>query len=358
MAKPLVTICVPTRNRVASLKKSIQKILDQDYTPLEIIISDNASTDGTEAFCEELERSDHRVRYVRHPQNIGLHGNLNFCLGSGNGEFLCIFHDHDHHEANIVSTYVAFLRQHLNVGLVCSDWELIDEEGRFLGTRTHDVKPVTPGLEYIERATRSGRSSIGIPGAMIRREALGTVRFVDDAPVGYGDFPVWFEIAERWSVGHVDGQLWRWTQSEQSQSAGTVTSMAQQYHENLMHYCEMHLERWPEHGETVARWQSNIRRYLFWSLAYEVALYCRSKKTSAGSFPVTKGLPTRYELMGYKLRPEELKDVLAQMRSYSTGAKQHTVLLLITLLIRLNVTWPLAWSVEHHTRLRGVLGLS
>ena len=159
-------------------------------------------------------------------------------------------------------------------------------------------------------------------------------------------------------MGHVDGQLWCWTQSEQSQSAGTVTSMAQQYHENLMHYCEMHLERWPEHGETVARWQSNIRRYLFWSLAYEVALYCRSKKTSAGSFPVTKGLPTRYELMGYKLRPEELKDVLAQMRSYSTGAKQPTVLLLITLLIRLNVTWPLAWSVEHHTRLRGVLGLS
>ena len=182
MAKPLVTICVPTRNRVASLKKSIQKILDQDYTPLEIIISDNASTDGTEAFCEELERSDHRVRYVRHPKNIGLHGNLNFCLGSGDGEFLCIFHDHDDHEANIVSTYVAFLCEHLDVGLVCSDWELIDEEGRSLGTRTHDVKPVTPGLEYIERATRSGRSSIGIPGAMIRREALGTVRFVDDAP--------------------------------------------------------------------------------------------------------------------------------------------------------------------------------
>ena len=358
MANPLVTICVPTRNRVASLKRSIKKILDQDYTPLEIIISDNASTDDTEGFCEELEKSDHRVRYVRHQQNIGLHGNLNFCLGSGDGEFLCIFHDHDDHDATIVSTYVTFLSQHPDVGLVCSDWELIDEEGRCLGARAHDVESVTPGLEYIERTIRSGRSSIGIPGAMIRRAALGSVRFVDEAPVGYGDFPVWFEIAERWSVGHVDGRLWRWTQSAESQSAGTVTSMAEQYHENLMQYCAAHLRRWPEHSESVVWWESRIRRYLFWALAYEVALYCRSKKTNVRSFSANKGLPTRYELMGYKLQPEELKDVLAQLRSYSTGAGQRTVSFLINMLIKLNVTWPLAWSAEHHARLRGVLGLS
>ena len=355
MANPLVTICVPTRNRVASLERSIQKILDQDYTPLEIVISDNASTDDTEAFCRDLERSDPRVSYVRHSHNIGLHGNLNFCLGSGAGEFLCNFHDHDDHEPTIVSTYVAFMREHPGVGLVCSDWELIDEEGHCLGAREHDVDPVMPGMEYIERTIRSGRSSIGIPGAMIRRSALGSVRFVDEAPVGYGDFPVWFEIAEKWSVGHVPGRLWRWTQSAQSQSAGTVTSMTQQYHENMMRYCEAHLRRWPEHGEIVDRWRSSVRRYLFWSLAYEVALYCRSKGTSGR--PRADALPTRYELMSYRLAPEELRAVLAQLRSYSTGVGQRIVSLLINLLIRLNVTWPLAWTVAYHARLRGVLGL-
>jgi hypothetical protein len=357
MVNPLVTICVPTRNRVASLDKSISNILRQDYASIEVIISDNASSDGTEAFCRDLQRSDSRVTYVRHPRNIGLHGNLNFCLSAGAGEFLCNFHDHDHHHHAIVSTYVAFLLQHPDVGLVCSDWELIDEEGRCLGARDHDVEPVMLGLDYIERTIRSGRSSIGIPGAMIRRSALGSVRFVDSAPVGYGDFPIWFEIAEKWSVGHVSGRLWSWTQSAGSQSEGTVTSMTQQYYENMMQYCEAHLRRWPDHGETVARWKSSVRRFLFWALAYEVALYCRSKKMSGRVDPASSSLPTRYELMNYSLRPEELRDVLAQLWSYSAGVGQRLVALLMNVFIKLNVTWPLAWSAAHHAKLRGILGL-
>ena len=364
MAKPLVTICIPTRNRVGALRKSVKPILNQDYASVEIIISDNDSNDGTEVFCRELERLDHRVRYIRQPRNIGLHGNLNFCLGAGHGEFLCLFHDHDDHDLAIVSTYVAFLLDHPDVGLVCSDWELIDEAGSRVGVRDHDVEPVMPGLEYIERTIRSGRSSIGIPGTMIRRSALGSIRFVSEAPVGFGDFPVWFEVAETWNVGHVSRRLWCWTQSPRSQSARTITSMTPDYHENLTRYCDAHLKRWPEHGELVARWRSSITRYLFWALAYETGLYFRTK----GSGPETAGAAKRgtdpgdgsatlFEMLGYRLGPEEFQEALMQLRSYRTGSLQHAAFLVINALIRLRCTWPLVWSTRYHARLRNVLGL-
>ncbi len=353
---PLVTICVPTRNRAVALEKSLKSILAQDYAPIEVIVSDNASTDGTEALGRALEASDPRVRYVRHPMNIGLHGNHNFCLGAGSGELLCVFHDHDERDPAIVSTYVEFLRAHPDVGLVCSNWDLIDETGQCLGVRDHAVAEVTPGLEFIGRTLRSGRSAIGLPGAMIRRAALGEIRFVNDAPVGFGDFPVWFEVAERWNIGHVDGRLWRWTQTSHSQSARTITSMSHDYYENLTRYCDDHLTRWPGHLAMVDAWRASITRYLFWALAYEAGLYFRSAEPSS-STAVKDGSATLFEILGYRLRPDEFQEALAQLRAYRTGFVQHGAFWIIAALIRLNFTGPLVWGVRHHARLRNVLGL-
>ena len=359
---PLVTVAVPTRNRVASLEKSLASILAQDYAPIEVIISDNASTDGTEDLCRAVEASDPRVRYIRHGQNIGLHGNHNFCMGAGTGEFLCIFHDHDERAPTIISTYVKFLLAHADVGLVCSDWELIDESGRRLGIRDHQVAAVTAGFDFIERTMRSGRSSIGIPGAMIRRSALGAIRFVDEAPVGFGDFPVWFEVAERWNIGHVHERLWGWAQSSDSQSARTITSMSRDYHENLTAYCDAHLARWPNHADMVARWRADITRFLFWALAYEASLYFKPRRltpsvAARAAAEEGAGALTLFELLGYQLKPEEFQQALGQMRRYRTGVLQHVAYACITTLIRLHCTWPLAWGVRHQARLRNVLGL-
>ena len=48
MSGPLVTIAIPTRNRAASLRKSLENILALEYSPIEILISDNCSDDNTE----------------------------------------------------------------------------------------------------------------------------------------------------------------------------------------------------------------------------------------------------------------------------------------------------------------------
>ena len=353
MATPLVSICIPTRNRAASLRESLATIRAQDYSPIEILISDNCSEDDTERVCRELAEADPRIRYVRHGANIGLHGNHNFCMDASRGEYLCIFHDHDTRDLRAVSKYVAFLEEHPFVGVVCSDWDLINDAGERIGVRDHRVNPVTPGLEYIEQTMRSGRSSIGIPGAMVRRRALGSARFIVDAPIGFGDFALWFRVAETSDVGHLSERLWSWRQNRESHSARTIESIADDYLQNLGGYCDDHLRRYPEHAALVARWRQSISRYLFWALAYEVGLYFR-KRGPHSSQAADRSL---FEIMDYHLTPEQFRHALAQMKRHRTGVVQHAAFAAANTLIHLRLTRPLAWATEHQAALRGVLGL-
>ena len=351
---PLVTVSVPTRNRARSLRESIRSICGQDYRPLEIVISDNASEDETEHVCGELVAADDRIRYVRHPRNIGLHGNHNFCLAAGAGEFLCVFHDHDRHDPRIISKYVDFLRTNPKTGVVCSDWELINDSDARIGFRDHNVPAITPGLDYIGQTIRSGRSSIGIPGAMVRRSALGNARFIPDAPIGFGDFPLWFQVAERSDVGHISERLWSWRQNKESHSARTIEAIAADFRTNLERYCDEHLSRWPQHGARVGEWRRSIRRYLFWALAYEVSLHFRPRTSEAQPQKSDRSL---FEIMDYCLSDAQFQHAMDQMRSYRTSPAEHLASLIIETLVRIGVTFPLGWAAAYQASLRGVLRL-
>ena len=353
MADPLVTVGIPTYNRASSLKRSIRMIQDQTYRHLDILISDNASHDDTEAVCRALAAADPRIRYVRQPRNIGLHGNHNFCMDQSRGEFLCLFHDHDEHGPDLVNRYVAFLQQHPEVGVVCSDWDLIDENDRIAGARVADVADVTPGLDYIGQTIRSGRSSIGIPGAMVRRSALGASRFDPDGPTGFGDFVIWFEIAERHAIGHLPERLWRWRVQRDSQSARTIESLTHDYGLYLRRYCDDHLRRWPGHAARVRRWRADIDHYLFWALAFELALECRRRSRVAPR----SHAPTLFDIYDYTLTPEQLTRARHKLRESRRGPLAFAAWVGIELSLRLRVSGPLAWSTQHHASLRKILGL-
>jgi glycosyltransferase involved in cell wall biosynthesis len=353
LSKPLVSICIPTRNRAASLRESLKSILAQDYDTLEIVISDNCSDDDTQTVGRALMREDRRIRYVRHDTNIGLHRNHNFCFDSARGDFICVWHDHDTRDQRIVTEYVSFLDRHPDVGVVCSDWNLINDADECIGVREHNVPEIVAGVDYIDQTIRSGRTSIGIPGAMVRAAALADTRFVAEAPIGFGDFPLWFRVAETWDVGHISKRLWSWRQNSESHSARTIESIARDYDQNLNAYCDDHLKRWPGHGALVDRWRANIRHFLFWALAYEVALHFRNGAEVHG----TASERSLFEIMNYRLSPQQFAHALSQMRAYRTSAGERVAYAGIMTLITLRWTWPVAWMSRHHAALRMGLGL-
>jgi glycosyltransferase involved in cell wall biosynthesis len=90
---PLFTIGIPTFNRVELLKQSLNAARSQIYENVEIIISDNASTDGTQEYCESID--DARVRYYRNSTNRGPEYNFRRCLELATGEYFSWLQDDD-----------------------------------------------------------------------------------------------------------------------------------------------------------------------------------------------------------------------------------------------------------------------
>ena len=172
--------------------------------------------------------------------------------------------------------------------------------------------------------------------------------------IGFGDFAVWFQIAERFAVGHIHRCLWRYRLHDRSLSRQKIESVTHDYYKVLTRYCDGYLERWPGHAKVVDRWRACINRYLFCALAFEVGLHFRRVTSLA---PRRSHYRTVFEIADYRLTPEEFHRVLEQLRVYRTGFVQRMALSVIDLLLRLKFTWPLAWVTDHSSSLRGVLGL-
>src|SRR5262245_44849714 len=126
--RPLVTIAIPTYNRAeATLSAALQSALDQTYHNIEVIVSDNASVDGTEALIRGY--ADSRIRYIRHPKNIGANNNFNFCVGEARGSYFLLLHDDDLIDADFVESCMNAVADDTGVGIIRTALRVIDGDG-------------------------------------------------------------------------------------------------------------------------------------------------------------------------------------------------------------------------------------
>jgi glycosyltransferase involved in cell wall biosynthesis len=128
-APPLVSIGVPVRNGERFLEQALDSALRQDYPALEVVISDNASTDGTAAISRRYAERDPRIRYHRNPENVGAGANFTNVVRLASGRyFTWLAHDdllsHDHY----LSEVVGFLERHPDVALCGSSVHVFSED--------------------------------------------------------------------------------------------------------------------------------------------------------------------------------------------------------------------------------------
>ncbi len=130
MRPPRVSIGLPVHNGADFLWSSAQSLLTQDYYDLELVISDNASTDETESICRDLVTADNRVRYHRNAVNIGAARNYNRVFQLSRGKFFkWAAHDDECHRTMIRRCVDVLERAPDSVTMVYPLAELIDEEG-------------------------------------------------------------------------------------------------------------------------------------------------------------------------------------------------------------------------------------
>jgi glycosyltransferase involved in cell wall biosynthesis len=116
------------------LRETLESVAAQDHPNLEIVISDDASSDGTAEICHDFARRDARCRVERHPQRLGWIGNYNSLLRHCTGDyFLWVPHD-DVYDPAYVGALVALLEARPDAVLAYSTTLAIDERGTVLGT--------------------------------------------------------------------------------------------------------------------------------------------------------------------------------------------------------------------------------
>jgi len=84
---PKISIGMPVYNGENYLERAIRTVLDQTFEDFELIICDNDSSDGTEAICRRFADEDQRIRYIRHPENIGAAANFRYSFHESRGEY-------------------------------------------------------------------------------------------------------------------------------------------------------------------------------------------------------------------------------------------------------------------------------
>jgi hypothetical protein len=127
--KPSVTLALTTRNRTAYLAEVVQCVLAQDYSNLDILISDNGSSDGTPELARALVLSDPRVRFRRNETAVPQNEHFTQCTLAARGDYFILLHDDDRINSSFVSELVAVAVEYPDVNVVLPANVTIDQKG-------------------------------------------------------------------------------------------------------------------------------------------------------------------------------------------------------------------------------------
>lgn len=129
-AYPLITIGIPTRNRAALVKGCVASALAQTYRHIEVLVSDNASTDDTPATLAAF--GDPRLRVLRHASDVGLVENFNTCIREAKGDYIVLLSDDNTLDPTFLEKCARLVRAEPGLPIVLAAYDILmkDEFGK------------------------------------------------------------------------------------------------------------------------------------------------------------------------------------------------------------------------------------
>ncbi|MCE5276571.1 MAG: glycosyltransferase family 2 protein [Planctomycetaceae bacterium] len=170
---PRVSVCIPVYNGEAFLSQAIESVLAQTFTDFELIISDNASTDGTADLCRRYAAADRRIQYSRNSVNVGGPENYNRLFHMARGRYIKWLADDDLCAPEFLQQCVDVLDSQPHVILCYPSTKVIGAHGQELNVA---ATPCFVDPQDIIRRFRHFLNPVGIAHnpvfGLIRRQAL------------------------------------------------------------------------------------------------------------------------------------------------------------------------------------------
>lgn len=224
MKKPLVSVCIPTYNGAEFISQSLDSIINQSYENIEIIISDNQSTDTTLDVIKSVLLSKTTITYkiINNKQN-GIGDNWNNCIKHSGGKYIKFLFQDDILEKSCISEMVDLAESNQNIGLVYSKRKFLLEDSlkykswlkRFKNLHLHWdsnilESPICSGKKYLKdkHFLNEPLNKIAEPSAtLIRKECFEKIGLFRNDLKQVLDFELYHRIMMHYDIGFIDKKL-------------------------------------------------------------------------------------------------------------------------------------------------------
>jgi len=236
MGIPELSIIMPVFNSERYIGEAVNSLLSQNYTDFELIIVDDASTDGSLQVVKSFD--DNRIKIITNDRNRGIVFSRNRGLLEATGRFISPFDADDVAMHEKFSLQMGFLKKNPAYGMIGSWGRMINEEGKLLKQKWK----LNASPEKIP-AILLFRNYFLQPSIVIRREAIPKDGYSEGYDIGE-DYKMWFEVARRFNVWNYPEYLVRIRIHKQSTTRGDT--------------------------ERLHRYDAKVYRYLFKPLEIEL----------------------------------------------------------------------------------------
>jgi glycosyltransferase involved in cell wall biosynthesis len=190
----------------------LDSIAAQSYKHVEVIISDNASTDDTVSIINEYVNKYGFTLNIN-PMNIGAGENFNKLISLAKGKYIAIYHADDVYEHTIAEESVKVLYRNESVGLVGTMGNIMNEAGVLFDSMRlpNHLKKLTKTIYTFDEAL-SGIIKRGwffvTPSIMVRKKVYDELGLFDTRSyVSAGDYAFWLKVASKYNVAIIDKKL-------------------------------------------------------------------------------------------------------------------------------------------------------
>jgi glycosyltransferase involved in cell wall biosynthesis len=205
---PAISVCIPTYNYGRFLPDAIESILAQDFSDFEIVITDDASTDGTVDLVEAYQARDGRIRLIKNERRLGMNGNIQRAADLGRGQFIKMLCADDWLAPRCLSRMAALLSAYPTAVLATSACIVTSENGRPREVNFLYGRDVTflAGDTMLARMSR-GEGFGGNSSFFFRRDAYRRIGGYDGSRPYAADYDLAARLCQIGDYVHTDEAL-------------------------------------------------------------------------------------------------------------------------------------------------------
>jgi hypothetical protein len=276
----VVTVTIPSYNYARYLRECVESAVHQEGVEVDVVIVENASTDGSIELARQLRDEYPNVRLVEHADNHGIICSLNRCRDEIRGDYVVLLCADDCLTPGSLARSVAFMDAHPNVGMTYGPVIVFSELSKVkpsqLAAAPGPAK-IYPGAEWIDRVCRARENPIYTPEVVMRTSTLAVAGRLDPACPHTSDLNMWLRMASYADVAYLPGQtLAMFRQHETNHSnayEGSALSTIEQKWVAFSAFLDTVTDR-PER----ARWDTMVRRTLAREARYSASrVYVKAK---------------------------------------------------------------------------------